>query len=85
MSLRNLRVNSPPREFGPLGRLASPFLDLMALGLAGYSTGRSAVYGLAIWASLSVECNGFLQNQIGSIPRNWLELRDSASMSQLSL
>jgi hypothetical protein len=85
LSLRNLRVNSPPREFGPLGRLASPFLDLMALGLAGYSTGRSAVYGLAIWASLSVECNGFFHNQIGSIPRNWLELRDSASMPQLSL
>ena len=52
VSLRNLRVNSPPREFGPLGRLVRPFLDLMALGLSGYSTGRSAVYGLAIWASL---------------------------------
>ena len=48
VSLRNFRVSSPPRAFGPLGRLASPYLERMALGLAGYSTGRSEVYGLAI-------------------------------------
>jgi hypothetical protein len=32
-----------------LGRLVRPFLDRMALGFAGYSIGRSEVYGLAIF------------------------------------
>ena len=60
VSLRNLRVRRPPRDFGPLGRFFKPFLDLMAWGLAGYSTGRSAVYGLAMSPPFGFECNQVL-------------------------